>query len=113
MRANVIGPCNKGGVMAERKLVTLEKIAALEPIPGADAIDAATVRGWTVVVKKREFQLGEDVVYFEIDSFLPLDDERFAFLEPRGSKTVEGVRGHVLKTVRLRGVYSQGLVLPA
>jgi RNA ligase (TIGR02306 family) len=53
------------------------------------------------------------VVYFEIDSFLPLDDPRFTFLAPRGArKNPEGVEGHVLKTAKMRGIYSQGLVLP-
>lgn len=97
----------------ERTLATLERITALAPIENADAIESATVRGWNVVVKKGEFAVGDLVIYFEIDSLLPLDDERFAFLAPRGEKTVDGIRGHVLKTVRLRGTYSQGLVLPA
>lgn len=97
----------------DRTLATLERVTALTPIENADAIESATVRGWNVVVKKGEFAPGDLVIYFEIDSLLPLDDERFAFLAPRGEKTVDGVRGHVLKTVRLRGTYSQGLVLPA
>ena len=97
----------------DRTLATLEYITALTPIEGADAIESATVRGWNVVVKKGEFAVGDPVIYFEIDSLLPLADERFAFLAPRGEKTVDGTRGHVLKTIRLRGTYSQGLVLPA
>ena len=97
----------------DRRLATPERIAALTPIEDADAIESATVRGWNVVVKKGEFAVGDLVIYFEIDSLLPLDDERFAFLAPRGEKSVDGVRGHVLKTARLRGTYSQGLVLPA
>ncbi|MCC3299412.1 RNA ligase (ATP) [Arthrobacter caoxuetaonis] len=96
----------------DRTLATLERISALTPIENADAIESATVRGWNVVVKKGEFAVGDPVIYFEINSLLPLDDQRFAFLAPRGEKTVNGIRGHVLKTARLRGTYSQGLVLP-
>jgi RNA ligase (TIGR02306 family) len=96
----------------ERQLVTLETISEIAPIEGADAIEVAKVRGWNVVVKKGEFQPGEEVLYFEIDSFLPISDPRFAFLEPRGVRVQEGVTGHVLKTVRLRGQYSQGLIKP-
>lgn len=95
-----------------RKLATVETVAAIRPIEGADNIVAATVRGWTVVVKKGEFTEGDRVVFFEIDTALPLDDERFAFLEPRGVREDQGKKYHVLKTARLRGVYSQGLVLP-
>lgn len=95
-----------------RKLATIEEITEIKPIQDADAIMAAKIRGWTVVVKKDEFQVGDAVVYFEEDTALPLDDERFAFLAPRGSKEDEGKFYHVLKTARLRGTYSQGLALP-
>lgn len=97
----------------ERALATVEEITELRPIEGADSIEVARVRGWDVVVKIGEFEVGDLVVFFEIDSFLPLDDPRFTFLAPRGArKNQEGVEGHVLKTAKLRGVYSQGLVLP-
>lgn len=95
----------------DRALATVEIIAALTPIPGADAVEAATIRGWTVVVKKGELTVGDPVAYFEIDSLLPLSDPRFAFLAARGEKLVDGIRGHVLKTARMRGVYSQGLAI--
>jgi len=100
----------------ERRLVTVETITALTPIPNADAIESASVRGWNVVVRKGEFSIGQAVLYFEIDSALPLSDPRFAFLAARGTKILDpGTETervvHRLKTARLRGVYSQGLVL--
>jgi RNA ligase (TIGR02306 family) len=96
-----------------RKLVTLETVVEVRPIPDADAIEAIVVRGWVVVAKRGEFRVGDRCVYFEIDSALPLSDERFAFLGARGTNTtVTGTKMHVLKTARLRGVYSQGLALP-
>lgn len=98
---------------AERQLVTLETVVDVRPIPDADAIESLTVRGWNVVAKKGQFKTGDRCVYIEIDAALPLCDPRFAFLEARGAKTLgDGKRVHVLKTARLRGVYSQGLVLP-
>ena len=54
-----------------RKLASIQKIAALEPIIGADVIEKATVLGWQLVVKKGEFQVGDWCVYCEIDSVLP------------------------------------------
>lgn len=95
-----------------RSLAAVERIVAITPIPDADSIEAATVRGWTVVVRKGEFEPGDTVIYFEVDTALPLRDERYAFLAPRGTKEVDGADYHILKTARLRGVYSQGLVLP-
>lgn len=97
--------------MSERRLATVERISAVDPIPGADAIDVATVRGWQVVIRKREFSVGDLVVFIEIDTALPLEDPRFAFLAPRGSRVVDGRPHHVLRTARLRGQYSQGLVI--
>lgn len=96
-----------------RQLVTLETVADVRPIPDADAIEAISIRGWVVVAKLGEFKVGDRCVYFEIDSALPLTDERFAFLGTRGTNTtVTGSKVHVLKTARLRGVYSQGLAMP-
>jgi len=97
-----------------RALATIETIGSITPIPDADNIEAAQVRGWTVVVRKSEFQPGDKVVYFEIDSHLPETHPAFEFLLPRGNTTnkITGFKGHVLKTIRLRGIYSQGLALP-
>lgn len=99
-------------VKGDRKLVTIEQISSIRPIEGADAIVQGNVRAWPVVVKKGEYSEGDLVLYFEPDTALPLEDERFGFLRPRGYKNIDGEDFHVLKTARLRGAYSQGLVLP-
>lgn len=98
--------------MTERKMATVRTIDAIDPIEDADKIEAARLGGWQVVVGKGDFSVGDEVVYFEIDSALPLDDPRFAHLAARGSRIVDDKPVHVLKTIRLRGVYSQGLVMP-
>lgn len=100
-----------------RKLVTVRRIDRIEPHPNADRLELAHIGGWQCVVGKGEFSEGQFVLYFEPDSFLALDDSRFAFLRERGVKTMsinhEEVEGHVLRTIKLRGEYSQGLVLDA
>ncbi len=100
-----------------RKIARIEQIDEVSSIEGADRIDVARVGGWRVVVRKGEFAVGDSVVFFEIDTFLPTADPRFAFLATRGEKTMtangQDVRGHVLKTAKMRGVVSQGLVLRA
>lgn len=96
-----------------RTLVTIRKINAINPIPNADAIEVLTVDGWEVVSKKGEFSTGDFCVFFEIDSFLPSTDPRFAFLNSSSNKVDEkGVERIRLKTIRLRGQISQGLALP-
>jgi RNA ligase (TIGR02306 family) len=93
-----------------RKLASIRRIADIQPIQGADAIVVATVDGWKVVVKKDEFQVGDLAVYLEIDSWVPT--ELAAFLskgqEPR---EYNGVKGERLRTIKLRGQVSQGLLL--
>lgn len=93
-----------------RKLVTVDRITEIRPIENADRIEAAKVRGWTVVVRRGEFSEGDWVIYCEVDTAVPLDDPRFSFLGH--PKQVDGKEYHVLRTARLRGQYSQGLVLP-
>lgn len=95
----------------QRKLVTVRKIDRVDPIEGADAIEVATVEGWQVVTKKGEFHPGSYCVYFEIDSFLPDGHPAWQFLVDKQGRTFEGKLGHRLRTVKLRGTLSQGLVL--
>ena len=96
----------------ERKLATIRKISELRGIEGADKIELAIVDGWQVVVAKDvEHKVGNKVVYCEIDSFLPIRDE-FEFLRKSSYKKMGDQEGFRLKTIRLRGQLSQGLILP-
>ena len=93
-----------------RKLASVRKIADILPIENADAIEVAVVDGWSVVTKKGEYQPGDLAVYFEIDSWIP--EEMAPFLSKGGgAKTYEGIIGNRLRTVKLRGQVSQGLLL--
>lgn len=95
-----------------RTLVTIKKITDIQSITGADRIVLATINGgWTCIVKKDEFKIGDDCVYFEIDSFVPASDDRFKFLE-RNFKIYNGILGAQIKTMKMKGVLSQGLALP-
>lgn len=93
-----------------RKLATVRTILDIQPIPGADAIECATVDGWKVVAKKGEFQIGQLATYYEIDSWIPQDVAPFLCKDKREFNGVAGAR---LRTIRLRGQISQGLLLPA
>jgi RNA ligase (TIGR02306 family) len=96
----------------ERKLATIRKIADIQPIPDADKIEVVTVDGWKVVVAKDVgHKIGDSVVYCEIDSFLPIKEE-FEFLRKSSYKKMGDQEGFRLRTVKMRGQVSQGLVLP-
>src|SRR5260221_575643 len=95
-----------------RKLASIQKVLDIQPIPNADAIEVVTINGWKVVSKKGEFKIGDLCVYFEIDSFLPIKPE-FEFLRKSCyRKMADGSEGFRLRTIKLRGQISQGLVLP-
>lgn len=85
-----------------RKLATIREISNIRPIEGADKIVVAQVDGWECVVQKDEFQIGQHIVYVEVDSVVPKRPE-FEFLRPRKFR---------VRTIKLRGQVSQGLVLP-
>lgn len=95
-----------------RKLASIRKIIDIQSIPNADAIEVVTVDGWECVSKKGEFKVGDLCVYFEVDSFLPVRPE-FEFLRKGCFRSTTYLGdGFRLKTIRLRGQLSQGLVLP-
>lgn len=93
-----------------RKLASIKVIEEINPIEGADAIDLASIGGWNVVVKKGEHLPGDKIVYFEIDSFIP--EHLAPFLGGgKPATTYEGIQGFRLKSKKMRGALSQGLIL--
>lgn len=94
-----------------RKLATIRKIDALNPIEDADKIEVATVGGWKVVAQKGLYNVGDLAVYFEIDSWIPETLAPF-LVKGKEARVFEGVSGERLKTIKLRGQISQGLLMP-
>ena len=103
-----------------RKLASIVEISKVSPIEGADKLEVAEMvgKGWKVVTAKGEVNPGDLCVYFEIDSFLDPNDERYAFLKDRCLRRFVSKGGNVLregikiKTIKLRGQISQGLLMP-
>lgn len=95
-----------------RKLASIRKISNLLQIEGADNIELAIVDGWKVVVAKNVgHKVGDLVIYCEVDSFLPIKPE-YEFLRKSSFKKMGNQEGFRLKTIKLRGQVSQGLILP-
>lgn len=103
-----------------RKLASIVEISKVSPIDGADRLEVAEMKGkgWKVVVQKGEFKVGDLACYFEIDAFLDPNDERYSFLKERCLRKFVSNGGNVLregikiKTIKLRGQISQGLLMP-
>lgn len=97
----------------ERKMATIRKIDDIQPIEGADLIHAVKIGGWTVVAQKSMgYKVGDLVVYCEIDSFIPTEVAPFLTQEGKEPKEYKGIKGERLRTKKLKGVISQGLLLP-
>jgi RNA ligase (TIGR02306 family) len=96
-----------------RKLATIRRIDKIEPIEGADKIVKATVGGWQLVTAiTNGFKEGDLVIYLEIDSWVPTAVAPFLTKPGHTPKVYNGVEGEKLRTIRLRGQVSQGLLLP-
>lgn len=85
-----------------RTLASIQKIVSVSPIENSDMLDVIKVLGWQCVAKKGEFKPNGLCIYVEIDSILP-DCPEFEFIRARHFR---------IRTIRLRGVVSQGLCLP-
>lgn len=89
------------------KLATIETIQQVWAHQNADRLELAQVLGWQIVIKKSEFQPGDKVVFVAIDTILP--PAPWSHFLASKSHPDQPIR---LKTARLRGEYSQGLILP-
>jgi len=82
-------------------IVKAVKIDAYYPHDNADTLSILQIGGWTVVAKTDGIMGQENVVYIPIDAIADKDHPLLGFLE-----------GKRVKTIKLRGVISQGLCLP-
>lgn len=88
--------------MADRALAHIEKIDWIKPIEGKDRIALAGVLGWTVIIQKSDYEIGQKCVFCEIDSVFPEKPE-FEFLRSKKFR---------IKTMKMSGVLSQGICFP-
>ncbi|MFT6338067.1 MAG: RNA ligase (TIGR02306 family) [Halioglobus sp.] len=93
-----------------RKLASIRAISEVRYHPNADKLAIYKVDGWNVIDGIARYQKGAFVIYCEIDSFLPIKPE-FEFLRKSSFKKMGIYEGFRLKTIRLRGILSQGLLI--
>jgi len=96
---------DKNGI---RQLAYVVSVDEIKPIAGRDRVECARVGGWTCMVPKGAFKVGDPGIYFEIDSKVPLDNPIFAFCAK--------YKGHI-KTQKFKTpdgqFWSQGLLMAA
>jgi len=81
-------------------------IGSVSEIPGADNIEMVTVGGWNAITKKGEYQEGDKVVVATTDAVIP------QALSDLMEVTNYLRKGQRVRTVKLRGVYSECLLMP-
>jgi RNA ligase (TIGR02306 family) len=97
--------------MTERKLATIQVINGVYPIEGADRICQYGINGWKVVDQVGKYQVGDHVVYIEIDSWVPHMVAPF-LSKGKEPRVYNEIPGEKLRTIRLKKALSQGLILP-
>jgi len=86
-------------------IVPVTTIEALQPHPNADRLELAQVLGWQLVVPKGQYHVGAKLVYFPIDTILPLEiSERFGVTKFLSKQRI--------RCAKLRGEPSFGLAVP-
>lgn len=86
-------------------IVPVTTIEDMRPHPNADRLELAQVLGWQLVVPKGQYRVGEKLVYFPIDTILPLEvSERFG--------VTRYLHRQRIRCARLRGEPSFGLAIP-
>lgn len=89
--------------------VLVRQIIKVEPHPNADRLELATIEGYRAVVAKGVYQSGERVIYLPVDALLPEP-----LIEQLGLKgRLAGPLMNRVHSVKLRGILSQGVVMPA
>ena len=91
----------------ERELCYVVRVDEIKSIEGRDRVECAVVGGWTIMVRKGQFQPGSLGIYFEIDSQVP-EKEPFMFLEAKKFK----IKTQKYKTPDGQ-FWSQGLLMGA
>ena len=91
-------------------LSVISIIKSIKPIEGKDRIVLANVENYNVIINKEDFKEGDKCIYIFYDSFLPVKPE-FEFLRKRCFVDRFG-GGFRIKSMKMGGVISEGLVLP-
>jgi RNA ligase (TIGR02306 family) len=82
------------------------KINEIKPIEGADNIEQGVIGGWNCIIKKGQYKVDDLVVVATTDAIIPVE------LSDAMNVTNYLRKGQRVRTVKLRGVYSECLIIP-
>jgi RNA ligase (TIGR02306 family) len=84
----------------------IAKINEVKAIEGADNIELVVAGGWNAITKKSEFKVGDETIIATTDAVIPES------LSEEMGVTSYLRKGGRVRTVKLRGVYSECLIIP-
>jgi RNA ligase (TIGR02306 family) len=82
------------------------RINEIKAIPGADNIEQGVIGGWNCIIQKGHYQVDDLVVVATTDAVIPQE------LSDAMNVTNYLRKGQRVRTVKLRGVYSECLIIP-
>ena len=90
----------------QNSVAYIGKIGSVVEIPGADNIELVLVNGWQAIAKKDEYNVDDFVIIATTDAVIPK--------ELSDSMGVTGYlrKGQRVRTIKLRGMYSECLLIP-
>lgn len=89
---------------------SVQKIESIIAIEGADRICQYFVNGWKVIDQVGKYKVGDLVIFCEIDSWIPNSIAPF-LSKGKTPREYNGVPGERLKTIKMKGALSQGIIL--
>lgn len=81
-------------------LASIQPILAVSTHPNADSLDLVKILGYSCIVKRNTWKVGDLAIFIEPDSVLP-NQEWAAFYKAKSSR---------VKAIRLRNIFSFGIV---
>ena len=82
------------------------RINEIKPIEGADKIELAVVGGWNCIIQKGQYAEGGLVIVATTDAVIPQE------LSDAMNVTSYLRKGQRVRTVKLKGIYSECLIIP-
>jgi RNA ligase (TIGR02306 family) len=82
------------------------RINEIKPIPGADNIEQGVIGGWNCIIKKGEYKVDDLVIVATTDAVIPVK------ISDAMNVTNYLRKGQRVRTVKLRGMYSECLIIP-
>lgn len=94
-----------------RKMAEVVLVGSVIHHPNADTLSIAQVHGWNVIIRTGDFREGDRAVFFQQDAWVPYTIAPFLKKDEK-EHLFNNVPGDRVRAIKLRGVVSNGILLP-